>query len=77
MPQIDPPKTHLSQPSWRVNPLKERDETLVVLDAWGDQSSGRGNKLRYGRWITGVLLVALCAWGASITFPDALSHFSG
>ena len=77
MPQIDLPKTHLSQPSWRINPLKERDETLFVLNRQSDQSFGRTGKARYGRWITGAVLVALCAWGATLTFPHAFRHLAG
>jgi len=57
--------------SWGVNPLKQRDETLVVLDGWHDWTFTRTRRNRHSSLpivaLAG-LAVALCIAGASFAW---------
>lgn len=75
MSDLEIPRT--AHKSWHPNPLREKDETLAVLDIWGDFTNRRPRSPRYGRWIIGVAVAGLCAWAASTSFPLALHYVSG
>ncbi|QHJ00096.1 hypothetical protein GT347_20195 [Xylophilus rhododendri] len=65
--------------SWGANPLKERDETIAVLDAWGDLKprAREWPRPHRGRWVAGALAIAAGAVGTSVAFPGVVMALFG
>ena len=66
-----------TKPKLPANPLKERDETLAVLDAWGDSYDRNGSGRGYGWWMIAGLVIAGCVLGVMAGFPGVVHWFTG
>jgi len=57
------------QASWGVNPLKQGDETLAVLDGWHDWTFKPARRHRHKTLTAAVVvLLAACVVGASLAW---------
>jgi len=82
MPQQDSrdfQDTRTSNGSWRLNPLKERDETLAVLAAWHDPAQRPLHPAaRHSiKLAAAAVLAVMAAWAATVAFPDLFRFLPG
>jgi len=63
---VRPPKAARTAPG--TNPLKQRDETLAVLESWHGLTFRPSKRSRLLPLITVGLLLVACAWGASLAW---------
>lgn len=65
-----------TKPKSQGNPLKECDETLAVLDAWGDSYDRNGSGRGYGWWMVAGLVIAAGVLGVMAGLPGVVHWFT-